>query len=484
MTAPVVETTLGPVRGVAREHDSAFFGIRYAKAPVGELRFMPPEPLEAWQEPADATKFGPTPQRWLDPEAVIVERKVGGSEILNLNVFTPDTAGSAPVLVYIHGGAYVGGAPMSPWFDGAPFTRDGIMLVTPTYRLGYNGFAHIDGAPDNRGVLDWIAALEWVQANIAAFGGDPARVTIAGQSAGGGAVLMLLSLERAQHLFAQAIAFSPAMNENTAAAAIENGKLLAERAGITPDLEGFRSKTEDELLYQQGQIAVKDSALRPIRSGLRWEPFVDGVTLPRPPIAAIASGAGHDKPLLIGATRDEIPVPEIRGSGLVPGALAVRYASGSGRVTRAWRKANKSLRRGAGSIAHYATARVFHSLIVRTAAARERADAATWVYEFTEPGARFGSAAAHCTDLPYWFDCLGAEGVAKQLGEHPSQALADEMHGAIVRFVSSGDPGWPAFERDGDVSGEVRIFGGSGPALQRGVYDGARAATPQWFAAK
>ena len=116
-----------------------------------------------------------------------------------------------PVLVYIHGGGFTGGSPASPWYDGRAFNRDGVVTVTVSYRLGFDGFGHIAGAPSNRGVRDWIAALEWVRDNIAAFGGDPSRVTIAGQSAGGGAVLTLLGMPAAQDLFHSAWALSGAI---------------------------------------------------------------------------------------------------------------------------------------------------------------------------------------------------------------------------------------------------------------------------------
>ena len=141
---------------------------------------------------------------------LIPEPSVPGESTLNVNVFTPAPATDAalPVLVYIHGGGYFAGSPASPWYDGAAFNRDGVVTVSISYRLGFDGFGWIADAPMNRGVLDWLLALEWVRDNIAAFGGDPARVTIAGQSAGGGAVLTLLGMPsgaaahrgRVQHL--------------------------------------------------------------------------------------------------------------------------------------------------------------------------------------------------------------------------------------------------------------------------------------------
>lgn len=182
-----VTTARGPVRGERRADGSLrFLGIPYAQPPWatcgsprpsrrsrGRSRSTPPRTAR----PRSAVLFG---------EVVIIpEPTIPGEGVLNLNVFTPDTAPEAglPVLVWIHGGGYVAGSAASPWYDGATFNRDGVIVVSLGYRLGIEGFLHLEDAPDNRGVRDWIAALEWVRDNIAAFGGDPAKVTIAGQSA-------------------------------------------------------------------------------------------------------------------------------------------------------------------------------------------------------------------------------------------------------------------------------------------------------------
>ncbi|MGW1934440.1 carboxylesterase family protein, partial [Streptomyces sp. NPDC001919] len=210
-----VTTDRGPVRGARRADGSLrFLGIPYAQPPVGDLRFAAPVPPEPWTEPLDATAYGPTAQRRPFAEiTTIPEPTVPGAGILNLNVFTPraDPAAGLPVLVWIHGGGYVAGSAASPWYDGAAFNRDGVVLVSVGYRLGIEGFLHLDDAPDNRGVRDWIAALSWVRDNIAAFGGDPAKVTVAGQSAGGGAVQTLLAVPAARGLFRGALSVSGAV---------------------------------------------------------------------------------------------------------------------------------------------------------------------------------------------------------------------------------------------------------------------------------
>ena len=168
------------------------------------------------------------------------------------------------MLVYIHGGGYIAGSPASPWYDGAAFNRDGVVTVTVSYRLGFDGFGHIAGAPSNRGVRDWLAALEWVRDNIAAFGGDPARVTIAGQSAGGGAVLTLLGMPAAQGLFprrGRSPPPSPTVGRSGRARCRPSSR--TSRASH-PTRDGIRHRPERELLELQEARPRPDST-RPAR---------------------------------------------------------------------------------------------------------------------------------------------------------------------------------------------------------------------------
>ena len=190
-----VDARAGRVRGAWRDipgseaRSAAFVGIPFAKPPVGELRFAAPVPVEPWEGVRDALEFGATAQRGHPGVTLIPEPSVPGESTLNVNVFTPvpgEADAALPVLVWIHGGGYFAGSPASPWYDGRSFNRDDVVTVTISYRLGFDGFGWIEDAPSNRGVRDWLLALKWVQENISSFGGDAGRVTIAGQSAGGG----------------------------------------------------------------------------------------------------------------------------------------------------------------------------------------------------------------------------------------------------------------------------------------------------------
>jgi para-nitrobenzyl esterase len=472
----VVALTGGRVRGFWRSEpgpvgaSAAFLGIPFAEAPVGERRFAAPVPVPPWDGIRDATRYGATAQRGDTGITLIPEPSVPGDATLNVNVFTArpgDEAASLPVLVYIHGGGFTSGSPASPWYDGRAFTRDGVVTVTISYRLGFDGFGHIEGAPSNRGVRDWLAALEWVQENIRAFGGDPDRVTIAGQSAGGGAVLTLLGMPAAQHLFHAAWAMSPALGDVPAALARERGARLAALAGVTPTLDGFRSVAEERLMALQsdaGEPASTDR-LAPVidilERGLPWGPVVDGDLLPRPTIESLAAGVGADKRLVVGATDDEFTMvadPLKRALRFIPPAILLHRLDVPREVAAAYLAENRPQRRkgGAAVVGRYVSDVVFRSTVVRAANARDGGPAPTWVYAFSwvSPTRHW---ALHCLDVPFWFDVLDLDGVAAIAGDAPPRSLAAAVHGSAVGLIRDGDPGWPAWA---ETSRATRVFGG------------------------
>src|SRR5215831_18560132 len=202
-TGAIVETTLGAVRGKDDGGVHAFLGIPFAAPPFGTRRMRPPEPHEPWDDVLDCIHYGatvpksqyppPTNQWLLDPE-------IEGEDCLNLNVWTSDpTVGvSMPVFVWIYGGGFTQGANSIPTYSGAKFARDGVVGVNINYRLGADGFLATGDGIANCAILDMVAALEWVRDNIAAFGGDPDQVTIAGESAGALAVYALMATPRAE----------------------------------------------------------------------------------------------------------------------------------------------------------------------------------------------------------------------------------------------------------------------------------------------
>ncbi|QHN27224.1 carboxylesterase family protein [Gordonia pseudamarae] len=483
---PEVATAEGRVRGWWRPttggtgaaSSAAFLGIPFAEPPVAELRFAAPVPKAPWDGVLDATAFGATPQRGDPGVTLIPEPSVPGPSTLNVNVFTPAPRRrfpGLPVLVWIHGGGYYAGSPASPWYDGRNFNRDGVVTVTISYRLGFDGFGWIQDAPSNRGVRDWLLALEWVRRNIAAFGGDPGRVTIAGQSAGGGAVTTLLGMESAQHLFHSAYCLSGAMGALPAARAQEFGRALAERGGVAPTRLGWSALPEERILeLQKDQTRIGPRTLRSMRTGgLPLGPTVDGDLIRRSPLASLREDIGGDKPFVVGSADDEFTAVAARSGAVlrwIPRNLLLRTAGLSGDARTAYLAANAEVA-ALGKIrltGRVLTDAVFRANVLRILEAR--GPGPTWTYRFSWPSGNDGLA-GHCIDVPFFFDCLDGPALAPLTGGHPPRPLADEVHRAAVDFVTDGDPGWPRYEETGSP---VKVFG-TPSALRADDYRSVRA---------
>lgn len=469
-SVPEATTTHGRVAGRWRAHRDAagatsthaiFLGIPYAAPPVGDLRFAGPQPPAPWDGVRPAWVYGATPQR-VSPysPARIPEPSIPGADTLTVNVTTPDPSGSArlPVLVWIHGGGFIGGSPASPWYGGQALARDGVVTVTVSYRLAFEGFGWVDdgengNAVNNRGVRDWLAALEWVQRNIAAFGGDPARVTIAGQSAGGSAVMRLLAMRTAQHLFRGALAVSPADVPATADDARDISRRIAVRVGVAPTAAGFA--TVDERTLFDARVAGFEHPVPDALVGLVAEaaqmpaltPAIDGDLIEDSVVNALAAGVGAGKPLLIGATAHEFndtangiehlaegrDTAEVLVAAGLPADLAHDMATRDAHLGTAW-----------------GVAQAFSDIVFRRCVpgfANARVGEPTWAYDFRweprEPGTQGGEGggvegALHCVDVPFAFDILGAPGVREVLGDNPPQQLADAVHGDWLALIRDG----------------------------------------------
>ncbi|MDR6640375.1 carboxylesterase family protein [Paenarthrobacter nitroguajacolicus] len=463
----VVHTTYGQVQGFWRDGSASFLNLPYAQDPVGDLRFEAPVPPESWSGIRPALEYGPTPQRrTLSAVTTIPEPSIPGTGTLNLNVFTPTVPTGPgdgvlkPVLVWIHGGGFVAGSPASPWYDGAAFNRDGVVVVTISYRLGFEGFGWLPDAPLNRGMLDWIAALKWVRSNIAAFGGNPEKVTIGGQSAGGGAVISLRSSPLAAGLFSQALIMSGApltVDEETARATTAR---IAAELNVPVSKAGFQSVTEEALLDAQmapfpafaGSAAEQalDRA-RFVTSGLALGPITEDVD-------AVLDG-GASVTTLLGTTRDEFAGfirPAAKAVDVLPATSALERVGASPDVAAEYAE------RSAGTptsrtVENYLSDLTFRRFVPQVAG---QATAPVWTYQFQwEPPASGYS--GHCVDLPFAFGLLEADGVEAALGANPPVALAESMHAGIVAFCKDGNPGWTQYGEHrttmifDDVSGEA-----------------------------
>ncbi|GAA3135369.1 carboxylesterase family protein [Planomonospora alba] len=456
---PQAVTTSGRVRGRWAHGVAEFLGVPYAAPPVGGLRFAAPVPPPAWDGVRCCRACGPTaPQAPHDPGEGVPEPLIPGDDCLNLNVFTPDPgAAGLPVLVWIHGGAFGAGCNASPWYRGTAFARDGVVFVAINYRLGVEGFLPLDGAPANLGVLDWVRALTWVHDNIAAFGGDPGRVTVAGQSAGGQAAVTLLAVPAAAGLLHRVITMSGgAVTWEPVEPAREAARALARRLGVPPTREALAAFSPQELVAAYGSLGPDGPAPGPLGAVFRpgpkgFNPVNDGEVVARSPYEAIRDGTAHPAALLTGTTREEFNAL-VRGR---PGPLGEREyrdalrAFGAG--PRARRFYEERLPAGREVLAQILTDRLFRVPALRLAEAGAAAGRPVHAYEFRWRSPVRGGAvgAGHCVDLPFVFDHLDAEGVDRVCGPDPPRELAEAMHAAWTRFAADGDPGWPPYGAPG-----------------------------------
>lgn len=441
----VAATPYGRVRGHRRSGVTVFRGVPYAATPTGAARFAAPRPPEPWNgirrapvapavAPApprdrigdlDMTAFSGTP--WRAPTG----------DYLTVDVWTagPDSA-RRPVLVFVHGGGFLAGTGSAAAYDGTALARRGLVVVTVNYRLGAAGWLHLEDAPANRGLLDVLAALRWVRDSIAGFGGDPARVTVAGQSAGATVVGALLASPLAGGLFRRAVsqsgnglgAFVPDQARRVTEA-------LARAAGVAPTVAGFAALTDAELVAHTASLTGLDLEVGGVRDPLLGtSPFsvvLDPATVPVQPAHGVAAGPGGRADLLIGVNADEANlyvVPTGRRDR-EPGAMS-RWLFGAG---------TDALARG-------------------HAAAGGR----TFRYRFAWASDAFDGAlgAAHCVELPFVFGTTALRslhGSRALLGSASGlQPTAEVMQAVWTRFVVTGDPGWPS-TRDTD---HVEVLGG------------------------
>ena len=490
-----VRTPSGTVRGAASGPVVAFKGVPYAAPPFGALRFAAPAPPEPWEGVRDCTAFGPTALKPPYPAPVDVllpEPVVPGEDVLTVNVWTPDPSASLPVLVWVHGGAFVNGSGGVPQYDGTAFARDGVVTVTFNYRLGVDGFCFFDdGGPEDRGLLDQVAALEWVRDNVAAFGGDPSRVTVAGESAGAMSVVSLMSMPRAAGLFQRAVVQSGsghfALRPGTAA---KVSAALAEQLQVPLTREALAAVDPVELVRAQQAVSARVQATPDpaqwgelVVNAMAWEPVVDGDVLPTLPVRAVEAGAAAGVDLLVGTNTDEhalflVPsgVVDVVDDALLGMALAGYGLSAD--ALAAYRSDRPTATPGELLVA-VASDWFFRVPALRLAEARAGAPGSTHVYEFAWPspvmGGRLG--ACHALEIPFVFDTLAAPGSEWLGGDAPPQELADVVHRAWVDFVTTGDPGWPAYDlgtRPVQVFGTLTAVVPDPRGAQRAVWEGVR----------
>ncbi|NKE61704.1 carboxylesterase/lipase family protein [Lentzea sp. PSKA42] len=440
-----VRVSAGTVRGASESGVGVFRGIPFAAPPVGALRFAAPQPAPAWEGVREALAFGPPP-----PQAGVFGMDgmgVAGDDWLTANVWSPDVSGDLPVMVWIQGGAYTIGMSGLPEYDGTRLALDGVVVVTFNYRVGIEGFAAIEGAPANRGLLDQVAALEWVRDNIRAFGGDPARVTVFGQSAGGGSVAALLAMPRAAGLFHRAIASSVPGTFFTPELAADIAAVCAAELGLRPTVADL-STVDPELLPIAGDEVMAKIAQFTGRWGqaahkvIPFAPVVDGEVLPVAPWEALANGAARDVELIAGHTRDEQ-----RLLTALEGLLGSVTAEQAATAVEVFAPGLEYPELAPEELFELVCSDwLFRMPSLHLAEAHVAGGGRAHVYEVTwEPPDRLG--ACHGLDVPLVFGNPGCGQTAAVLGDitAATEELSARMRTAWSSFAIHGDPGWPTY---------------------------------------
>lgn len=464
-----VQLDSGAVQGLERDGTRSFLGIPYAAPPVGELRWRPPQPVANWTEPRAAKNSGPAcPQ----PEDKLygLTPPVQDEDCLYLDIWAPVQATAPlPVMVWIHGGANRMGAGSLPIYDGRRLARRGAVVVSINYRLGYLGyFAHEsldeEKAGGNFALMDQMQALRWVQRNIAAFGGDPQRVTVFGESAGGANILFLMSSPLAKGLFHRAIVQSGGgWNKPLKPEAMQKSvRKNFELAGVTA--------TDTSSLRQLPARALVEAQ---VQSPIGFGPFLDGVTTTAAPSAVFEQGQQAQIPLIIGSNNWEASLLKVRGLGF-SGKLMTYLPAAF---------------RWYGDVAENSEQRgelLFRDMVfaapARWLAGEHARQASAWLYDFghvTQGRRGQVPGAGHAAEIAYVFDNLDITPKMAALADEADRRLAAGLSECWLAFARDGRPdcplaGWQPYQKERDELLWIEDGAQVRKHPQGGVLDGVR----------
>jgi para-nitrobenzyl esterase len=484
---PVVHTTGGAVQGRVAEDVHVFLGIPYAAAPFGARHLRPPGPVEHWTGLRDATRLGPEPPQVAPPSTggpdagaaedwgdvagafAAVERAAGSQDCLNLNLWTPDPgAAGLPVMVWIQGGMFELSSTAA--YDGSRFARDGVVCVVINWRPGAEGFLYLADGIANVGLLDQVAALEWVRENIAGFGGDPDNVTVFGESAGAMSIGALLSMPSAAGLFHRAILQSGAAQHVTPPEdASRIAGHLADILGVDHDRDAIAAAGVSRLLTAQAQLKAEllgnpDPTLwglPVVTTTMPWQPVIDGDVLPGAPLERIGAGSAEDVDVLVGTNVDDWrlwlvvsgAIGQVTNEILTGPVATYGYqcltAYGLDPKTALAQYRRRYPEAGPGDLLTKVQTDWWMripAIRLADAHALSHGSGRTYMYEFAWPSPGLG--AVHALEVPFVFDTVAPDAplFGPLLGPAPPQELARTMHAAWVAFATNGDPGWPRYD--------------------------------------
>ena len=472
-----LETQLGKITGIQESAHQKFLGIRYAQAPVGKLRFQQPQRIDTWEGIYDASQYGPiAPQAYPDDPPLQLPQS---EDCLSLNIYTPisnrmDAAAkhACPVMVFIHGGGFIIDTGSRPRTYGGFLAEVGqVVVVTIEYRMGAFGFLYVEGVSPNLGLQDQICALQWVQRHIADFGGDPANVTVFGESAGAMSIARLLIMPAAQGLFHKAILESGSFilepkGQNLRSAEKCARKFFKALKVAYGDVQALQNASYEAIMRAQKKVTgnsfFNDQAFFPTNDG-HW--------LPDDPYTHLKTGFAREIPILIGANQEELPI----FGGLIKNPIQqwvmksilfgwIKKMGLSARQIQhllpLYRKtltpAQAAQKREINYLLTDAFFRIPATLLAEAHLAGQAEQAKTYFYCFAHPAPQI-QAASHVMELYFVFGTLATKDISQMMrvpGTEEELLLSRQMMKAWSNFASSGDPNhadlpaWPPYETE------------------------------------